>query len=434
MRNIWQELEELGITYEHRMRWYVIAGFRWLILSIVVGLVCGLVGYAFSASVEYATETRIANSWLIYLLPVAGLITVFLYRTFKVSGKGTDDIIEAAREGEKLPILLVPAIFIGTVLTHLTGGSAGREGAALQIGGDLANAVGRLFRLDERQLGLMTRIGMAAFFAALFGTPVAACAFGTMVINVGTISYMVIFPGLIASIIASQLSVYLGATPVRYTFKAPAFDNVLCFKVMLLALACALVSVLFIKVLGIARYLFKRYIRNAYIRVLIGAVLIIILTKLVGTTDYNGAGMDVIARALKGHAAPGAFLLKILFTAITLETGFKGGEVVPSFFIGATFGCVFSRVLGIPASLGAAIGMVGVFGGATNSFLSPVFLAMEVFGGTGLAYFAMGCIICYLFSGYSGLYSSQRIVYSKINSQRIDATPNKYHTGDRSRK
>ncbi|MGM9953434.1 MAG: chloride channel protein [Intestinibaculum porci] len=431
MHEILEYLKETTDTYEHRIHYYIIEGFRWLAISLVVGVVCGVVGSLFAQSVTYVTNLRMAHPWLLYFLPIAGIVTVFIYHSFKVSGKGTNDIIDAAREGEKLPFLLIPAIFIGTVLTHLCGGSAGREGAALQIGGDLANGVGRLFKLNKRQMGIITRIGMAAFFSALFGTPVAAAAFGTMMINVGSISYMVIFPGLIASILACDLSLRLGATAVRFPLHIPAFHSLMSVRVIILSLACAIISVFFIKMLYLGRYLYGRYIKNHYIRIIVGGCLIIALTTLLKTTDYNGAGMNVIAEAMKGHVHPAAFFWKILFTSITLEAGYKGGEVVPSFFIGATFGCLMGKLLGIPAGFGAALGMVGVFGAATNSFLAPVFLAVEVFGGDGILYFALCCIICYIFSGYSGLYSSQRIIYSKLNASRIDASPNTYHTGDR---
>ena len=430
MNNMWNYVKESTESVEHRAAWYFKAGFRWLIISVVIGLVCGVIGAAFSLSVAKATSLRMENPWLLYCLPIAGLLIVFMYRAFKVSGKSTNDIIDAASEGAKLPFLLFPAIFIGTVLTHLTGGSAGREGAALQIGGDLANSVGTLFKLNKRQMGITTRIGMAAFFSALFGTPVAAAAFGTMVVNVGSISYMVIFPGLIASCIAADVAGRLGAAPVKIAIKIPTYHTALAIKICVLALLAAIVSVFFIKMLYLARYLYGRYVKNPYLRVLVGAILIIALTTILGTRDYNGAGMDIIVKACQGQVKPLAFFWKIIFTAITLQAGFKGGEVVPSFFIGATFGCLVGDLLGIPAGFAAACGMVGVFGAATNSFLAPTFLAMEVFGGQGLAYFALTCIICYIFSGYSGLYSAQRIIYSKINSERIDASPNNYHTGD----
>ena len=400
----------------------------------MIGIICGAVGAVFSISISKVTVLRISYPYLLYMLPLAGITIVFIYKKFNVSGLGTDEVIVAAREGSNMQFLQVPAIFIGTILTHLCGGSAGREGAALQIGGGIANKLSRTLKLNQNDTKILTRVGMAACFSALFGTPVAATAFGTMVVNVGTIPYSAIFPGLLASIISADLAAFLGASPERFHVAAPVFSHVMLLKVAVLSVLCAVVSVLFINILHFVGELYKKYFNNAYYKVIFGGFLIIILTIILQTGDYNGAGVNVIERTIEhGQAKPFAFLIKILFTAITLEAGFKGGEVVPSFFIGATFACWIAPLLGIPAGFGAAIGMIGVFGGATNSFLSPLFLSVEVFQSAGFLYFAVVSIICYLFSGYSGLYSSQKIVYSKLGIEQIDAHPNHYHESENKR-
>lgn len=415
-------------------KWYIKAAFKWSLIALLIGIICGAVGAVFSISISKVTVLRISYPYLLYMLPLAGITIVFIYKKFNVSGLGTDEVIVAAREGSNMQFLQVPAIFIGTILTHLCGGSAGREGAALQIGGGIANKLSRTLKLNQNDTKILTRVGMAAFFSALFGTPVAATAFGTMVVNVGTIPYSAIFPGLLASIISADLAAFLGASPERFHVAAPVFSHVMLLKVAVLSVLCAVVSVLFINILHFVGELYKKYFNNAYYKVIFGGFLIIILTIILQTGDYNGAGVNVIERAIEhGQAKPFAFLIKILFTAITLEAGFKGGEVVPSFFIGATFGCWIAPLLGIPAGFGAAIGMIGVFGGATNSFLSPLFLSVEVFQSAGFLYFAVVSIICYLFSGYSGLYSSQKIVYSKLGIEQIDAHPNHYHESENKR-
>ena len=413
-------------------KWYIKTAFKWSLIALLIGIICGAVGAVFSISISKVTVLRISYPYLLYMLPLAGITIVFIYKKFNVSGLGTDEVIVAAREGSNMQFLQVPAIFIGTILTHLCGGSAGREGAALQIGGGIANKLSRTLKLNQNDTKILTRVGMAAFFSALFGTPVAATAFGTMVVNVGTIPYSAIFPGLLASIISADLAAFLGASPERFHVVAPVFSHVMLLKVAVLSVLCAVVSVLFINILHFVGELYKKYFNNAYYKVIFGGFLIIILTIILQTGDYNGAGVNVIERAIEhGQAKPFAFLIKILFTAITLEAGFKGGEVVPSFFIGATFGCWIAPLLGIPAGFGAAIGMIGVFGGATNSFLSPLFLSVEVFQSAGFLYFAVVSIICYLFSGYSGLYSSQKIVNSKLGIEQIDAHPNHYHESER---
>ncbi|WP_281677377.1 chloride channel protein [Eggerthia catenaformis] len=415
-------------------KWYIKTAFKWSLIALLIGIICGAVGAVFSISISKVTVLRISYPYLLYILPLAGITIVFIYKKFNVSGLGTDDVIVAAREGSNMQFLQVPAIFIGTILTHLCGGSAGREGAALQIGGGIANKLSRTLKLNQNDTKILTRVGMAAFFSALFGTPVAATAFGTMVVNVGTIPYSAVFPGLLASIISADLAAFLGASPERFHVAAPVFSHVMLLKVAVLSVLCAVVSILFINILHFVGDLYKKYFNNAYYKVIFGGFLIIILTIILQTGDYNGAGVNVIERAIEhGQAKPFAFLIKILFTAITLEAGFKGGEVVPSFFIGATFGCWIAPLLGIPAGFGAAIGMIGVFGGATNSFLSPLFLSVEVFQSAGFLYFAVVSIICYLFSGYSGLYSSQRIVYSKLGIEQIDAHPNHYHESENKR-
>ena len=415
-------------------KWYIKTAFKWSLIALLIGIICGAVGAVFSISISKVTVLRISYPYLLYMLPLAGITIVFIYKKFNVSGLGTDDVIVAAREGSNMQFLQVPAIFIGTILTHLCGGSAGREGAALQIGGGIANKLSRTLKLNQNDTKILTRVGMAAFFSALFGTPVAATAFGTMVVNVGTIPYSAVFPGLLASIISADLAAFLGASPEKFHVAAPVFSHVMLLKVAVLSVLCAVVSILFINILHFVGDLYKKYFNNAYYKVIFGGFLIIILTIILQTGDYNGAGVNVIERAIEhGQAKPFAFLIKILFTAITLEAGFKGGEVVPSFFIGATFGCWIAPLLGIPAGFGAAIGMIGVFGGATNSFLSPLFLSVEVFQSAGFLYFAVVSIICYLFSGYSGLYSSQRIVYSKLGIEQIDAHPNHYHESENKR-
>ena len=414
-----------------RIIWYIKSGAEWILIGLFVGCICGIVGTAFALGINYATSYRMNHGFILYFLPLAGPVIVWIYHRLDVAGRGTNDIIAAAREGNFLPVLLIPAIFVSTIITHLFGGSAGREGAALQIGGDIGNTIGKCFKLEKRKVGMITRVGMSSFFAALFGTPVAATAFGTMVINVGEIPYLTIFPALIASLVSSSISYHCGVAPVRFNVGVPSLDSIMIIKIAILAMLCAIVSVLFVKSLSFFNYLMRKYLKNAYVRALVGGCIIVLLSLLLNTRDYNGAGMDVISKALlKGEASPVAFIWKILFTAITLEAGYKGGEVVPTFFNGATFGCFASTLLQIPPQFGAAIGMIGVFGAATNSFLSPLFLSVEVFSGTGIIFFALACIICYIYSGYSGLYSSQMIVFSKVTSEQVDAKTNLYHTGD----
>ena len=419
-------------TALRRWRLYAWTFVKWTLAAAVIGAACGLIGTLFHFGVHEVTAFRGAHPWILYLLPLAGLVIVGFYRLTKTDGLGTDDIIDAVHQGKLLPILLLPAIFLGTILTHLCGGSAGREGAALQMGGTVGQFLGRQFQMDDRDLRVATLAGMAAFFSALFGTPLAATVFAIMVISIGVIYHVALYPSLLAALVAYGVSVHLGVEPTRFAVAVPEQTVGMFVRVAVLGVLCALVAILFCQVMHGAGHLMKR-IRNPWLRVVCGGGIIIVLTLIFGT-DYNGAGMEIVTRAIEQGtvAAPWAFLLKLIFTAITLAAGFKGGEVVPSFFVGATFGCAAAPLLGLPAGFGAAVGLAAVFCGVTNCPLASTLLAVELFGAEGMLYFALACCLSYMLSGYQGLYSSQTILYSKLKAQFINVHTNAYHAGEKS--
>ena len=403
---------------------------KWTILGLVIGAFCGVIGSAFHIGVHHATELRAEHPWLLWCLPLAGLGIVGFYKLTKVEGKGTNSIIDQVHLGKGLPFFLLPAIFLGTILTHLCGGSAGREGAALQMGGTIGFHTGRLLRLDDRDLRVATLAGMAAFFSALFGTPLAATVFAMMVISIGIMYDVAFIPCLTAALTAYGVSLTMGVEPTRFTVAMPELEGWMLVRVAVLAALCAVVSTVFCNVIHIVEHQMDHRIKNSWARAVIGGVAVIALTYLCGTTDYNGAGMEVVTAAVEGGVArPEAFLLKMLFTAVTLAAGYKGGEVVPSFFVGATFGCVAGPFLGIPAGFAAALGLVAVFCGATNCPLASIILAVELFGDGGMLYFALACGLSYMLSGYNGLYSSQTILYSKLKAQYINVHTNAHHEG-----
>ena len=397
---------------------------KWTMSASAIGVVCGLIGTMFHFGVHEVTAFRGTHPWVLYLLPLAGFVIVSFYKLTETDGLGTDDIIDAVHEGKRLPILLLPAIFFGTVLTHLCGGSAGREGAAFQMGGAIGQCMGRTFRLDDRDLRVATLAGMAAFFSALFGTPLTAAVFAMEVISVGVFYYAGLIPCLTAALVGYLVSLMMKVPPTRFTVADPGLDAWTMVLVILLAIGCAVVSILFCRGLQETGRRAARLLPNPFIRAFVGGVLVIGLTLLVGNTDYNGAGMEVVGRAIGGEVGGWAWLLKLLFTAVTIGFGFKGGEVVPSFFVGACFGCVLGGFLGLPAGFGAAIGLVAVFCGAVNCPIASVFLSIELFGTGDLLYFAMACAISYLLSGYCGLYSSQTILYSKMRAEFINIHTN----------
>ena len=399
---------------------YPAALVKWMTVGGLIGGVGGVIGSLFHIGVNYATLARDAHPWILYLLPVLGLLIAGLYRLTKVEGKDTNAVIESVHFGKNVPVLLVPVIFISTVLTHLGGGSAGREGAALQIGGGIGHATGRLLHLGQKDLPLATLCGMSAVFSALFGTPLTAAVFAMEVISVGVFYYAGLLPCLTAALVGYLVSLLMAVPPTRFTVADPGMDAWTMLLVAVLAVGCALVSILFCRGMQETGRLAARLLPNPFLRVFVGGALVIGLTLLVGNTDYNGAGMEVVQRAIGGEAVGWAWLLKLLFTAVTIGFGFKGGEVVPSFFVGATFGCVFGGLLGLPPAFAAAVGLVAVFCGAVNCPIASVILSVELFGAGGMAYFAAACAISYLLSGYCGLYSSQTILYSKLKAEFIN--------------
>lgn len=401
---------------------YIKALVKWVIIAAVTGVAGGILGSIFHLSIDYVTELRSVHGFLIFLLPIGGIVIAGMYRLFGSKGKiDTNRVIEAVREEEKVPLVMIPLIFISTVLTHMLGGSAGREGAALQLGGSIGYNFGKVLRLKKNDMHIIVMSGMSAVFAALFGTPLTAAIFSLEVTNVGVLHYAGLLPCVISSVTAAQIARRFGLHPVAFQgVKFGAVTWNLAVKVILLAILCALVSILFCTVIKKCEHLMDKLIKNSFLRAFAGGAVIVVLTLIVGTRDYNGAGMDVVTRAIGGEANAAAFLLKIIFTAITISAGFKGGEIVPAFFIGSTFGCTVAPLLGLAPSVAAAIGFTALFCGVVNCPVASIILALEVFGAQGILLFAIACSVSYMMSGCFGLYHSQKIVYSKIDDEYID--------------
>lgn len=396
---------------------------EWLALAGLTGLACGLAGAAFTWCVARATALRGAHPWLLLCMPLAGLVIVWSYRVCGLENdSGTNQIIASVRGKERPPVRLAPLIFLGSVLTHLTGGSAGREGAALQIGGSISAGIGRLLRLKEHNTNTIIQCGMAGLFSALFGTPLTAAVFALEVVSVGKMYYSALFPCLLSALIANAIPRRLGLPAEGYHLLGlPELGPVPLLQCGALAVLAALVSIAFCVAMHGAGRLYKKYIPNQYLRSLAGAALVIALTLAEGSGDYNGAGGGVIELAVEGTVrVPWAFALKILFTALTLGAGFRGGEIVPTLFIGSTFGCAVAPLLGLDPAFGAAIGMIALFCGVVNCPLASIFLAIELFGGGGLLFFALASALSFLVSGRYSLYSSQDIVYSKVEATLDD--------------
>ncbi len=388
---------------------------KWTFLGLLMGAVGGLLGALFHNALHFVTRVRGDNPWIIYLLPLAGLASVGLYRVLKLQGnRGTNEIIDAALHGHLVKPQVAPGIFLATSITHLFGGSAGREGAALQLGGAAASMLAKVFNLREENRKLMVMAGMSAVFAGLFGTPLTATVFCMEFESIGTLFSPALLPCFLAAFTASRVSLLFGVHAETYLLDT-AFDlSVLAFgKYLVLAV---LVSILGIAMCGLfhkAEHLASHHVKNPYVRIFAGGVIVAVMTAIAGDHRFNGAGMDMALKAVGGEADWYSFLAKMLFTAVTLAAGFKGGEIVPTFCVGATFGCVAGGLLGIDPGFAAALGLVGLFCCATNSPVASILLSIEMFSGTNIYVFAFVCVVCFVLSGNCGLYASQIIQFRK---------------------
>ena len=400
----------VSLKYLKRPENYAKVVLRWCILSIIMGVVGGLLGAAFHHALHFVTHIRSEHTWLIFLLPLGGLLTVAIYRHPKMKGnKGTNEISVSA--------MVAPSIFLATAITHLFGGSAGREGAALQLGGSVASLLARSCHLKESNRKILVTAGMSAVFAGLFGTPLTATLFCIEFESVGTIFTPALMPCFLSALIASRVSLALGVHAETHIL-TEAFQLTLanCWQYLILAVLVSLLGILMCTAFHKAEHLAAHHLPNPFVRIAVGGVVITLLTLLVGDHRFNGAGMDLALKAVSGEADWYSFILKMLFTAVTLAAGFKGGEIVPTFCIGATFGCVFGGLLGLDAGMAAALGLVGLFCCATNSPFASIMLSVEMFGGTNIHLFAFVSVICFVLSGNYGLYASQIIQYNKADT------------------
>lgn len=392
---------------------------KWTVIAVIVGIVVGAAGALFHHALDFATEFRTENPVIIYALPVAGLLIILLYKGLGMADdRGTNAVILEARGEKRIRLRLAPAIVTATFLTHLCGGSAGREGAALQLGASLASPLGRIFKFDRDDCSVLAMCGMAAGFSALFGTPAAAAIFAMEVTVVGVAEYAAIVPCMTAAAVSGVTAAMMGIHKTSFgTVNAPVFGGdsaMTVVKVIILSILAAIVSIIFCEIMKFIGSVYKKYIKNPYLRVLAGSAIMIAATLLLGTYDYNGAGTHVIEAAFRGEVFPLAFLIKIVLTAVTLGSGFKGGEIVPAFFAGSTFGCAVAPLLGLDPSFAAAIGLVAVFCGVTNCPIASMVIGVELFGAEGIIFYAAAAGVSYMLSGYQGLYSEQTFYHSKI--------------------
>ena len=403
--------------------WDIISFLKWVLYAGNMGIIAGLVAVAFHRGIDIATELRALYPWIIWFLPLGGMAIVLLYRICGMEKDlGTNLVLVAVRDAEPMRLRTAPLIFISTILTHLVGGSAGREGAALQLGGSLSAWIGRKIRLDAKDSRLMVMCGMAAAFSGLFGTPLTAAVFAMEVVSVGVMYYAAIVPCLVSSLVALLVARSFGMhlTQAYTVTQFMDLSPLSMVQVTVLGVLCAVLSIWFCKLTHAAPHLYQRLFPNPVPRAAVGGALVLLLTLLVGDQSYNGAGDVLIRSTLAGEIRPEAFLLKMLFTALTLGAGFRGGEIVPVLCVGCTFGAAVSPLLSIPASFAGALGMTATFCGATNCPMTALLLSYELFGGQSLPLYGLCIGVSYMLSGYYGLYSEQKIVYSKFKTEWID--------------
>ena len=402
----------------HHPEEYIKIFFRWGFLGVIMGVLGGLLGAGFHHVLHFVTHLRSEHTWLIFLLPLGGLFTVVLYKVLKLqNNRGTNEIIDSALDGHRINPLVAVGIFLSTATTHLLGGSAGREGAALQLGGSTASLLAELMHLKEENRKVLIMAGMSAVFAGLFGTPLTAALFCMEFESVGTLFTPALLPCYLAAYIASRISGLLGVHAEGYLL-----ENVLpidlgsSWRILVLAMLVSGLGIVMCWVFHQAEHLAKHHLPNPYVRIVVGGLAVSVMTLLVGDHRFNGAGMDMALAAVGGNADWYSFALKMLFTAVTLSAGFKGGEIVPTFCIGATFGCVLGGLLGLDPGIAAALGLVGLFCCATNSPVASIVLSIEMFGSANVYAFALVCVICFVLSGNCGLYASQIIQFSKASA------------------
>ena len=398
---------------------------RWTVLTLPVALTAGSLVALFLWLLDKAILFRFTHTWLLFLLPAAGVLIYFLYKYFGKNAEAGNNLImdEIHEPGGGVPARMAPLVLGTTVLTHLFGGSAGREGTAVQIGGSVAQWWARRFRLTTADVRILLTTGIAAGFGAVFGTPVAGAIFALEVLALGRMRYDALLPCLMASVVADLTCKAWGIHHTAYHIDTVfSMDWLRLVEVIGAGVLFGLASWLFSEAVhGVKRY-GTRWVRPAWLLPVVGGVLIIGLTFLLGTQDYLSLGVlgihpdsvTIPSCFRAGGAASFSWMWKLVFTAVTLGTGFKGGEVTPLFFVGAALGNTIATLCGAPVDLMAGLGFIAVFAGATNTPIACTIMGVELFGAGNLLYYAIACFTAYYFSGHSGIYHAQRVGVPKI--------------------
>lgn len=408
--------------------------FRWLILATIIGILIGSLSAFFLTSLDWVTDYRTAHPWIISLLPFAGLIIGLSYYYLGESVvKGNNLLLETFHSPKKIiPFRMLPLVLSGTLLTHLFGGSAGREGTAVQMGGAIADRFSHWFNLNKEDRKIMLIMGISAGFASVFGTPLAGAVFALEVMILGRIRYEAILPGFLAAAIAHYTCLTWHISHTHYTIPfVPELSPVTLLWTVFTGIIFGLTALLFSKTTHFWSSIFKAKITFPPLRPFVGGIVIALAVYSIGTTEYIGLGIPTIQAAFQDDLVPYSFIIKLLFTTFTLGVGFKGGEVTPLFFIGAALGNALFWFVPLPMALLAGMGFVAVFSGATNTPIACTLMGIELFGAESGIYIGIACVTAYLFSGHTGIYTSQIIgspkhhFYLRLKGKSLSETKTK---------
>lgn len=390
---------------------------QWAVLGALVGVACGVASALFLHLLERATDYRNHHEWLVYTLPLSGLLIGLIYDRWGKPIKGGNSlIIDTIHEDRgQIPLRMAPMVLVGTVLTHLFGGSAGREGTAVQMGGSLADEIAHRLKVQKHVRRQMLAAGIAGGFGSVFGTPIAGAVFGLEVVVVGRMEYDALLPALVSALVGDLVTRALGIVHTSYPQPPWVSLTPKLFGIwVLFGVAMAVATIAFVELTHRLKKLLEAKIAWLPLRMAVGGAAVVAMWKLVGTSDYLGLGVPTIVRAFTDpHLAAWAFAAKIVFTAVTLSAGFLGGEVTPLFFVGATLGSVLARATGVPIALGASVGIASVFGAAANTPVACAVMGLELFGVDAAPALIVACVAGYLASGHGGIYLSQRIARPK---------------------
>ena len=389
---------------------------KWSFYGGVVGGLCGIASAIFLHGLDWVTDVRENHKGIIYFLPIAGVLTSYLYIKFgKNSSRGNNLILEEIQnKKEDVPLRMGGLVLVGTLISHLFGASVGREGTAVQMGGSFASAIAKMFKLNDRDRKIILMSGISGGFGSVFGTPLAGAIFGMEVSAIGAIRYEALIPCFMASFIGDIVAQAFLVHHTKYIIgTVPAVTIIVLIKVVIASAIFGIVAAIFSEAIHFFKRVFSKYIKNPLLRPFVGGIIVIILTGIVGTSIFNGIGVKTIKDAFTVGVNPLTFVGKILFTSLSLGSGFQGGEVTPLFYVGATLGDSLSGILNLPMAFLAGLGLIGVFAGASNTPIACFILGVELFGSEGMIYFFIVSILSYMFSGHRGIYTSQMVVTAK---------------------